>query len=163
MAQPAPRGSRDRLERFGLYDDYDNANDEDRIRCFLLCYPDQSEYLTRMPFAAQHIRDARNHLRKHDPVMRDIVKRVGPFTAKTRRDRFASLAGAIVAQQISAKAANSIWMKLEGLLEPDKVCAAAIDAKSLEQLRSAGVSRQKGSYLKDLSARVLSPAARQLP
>jgi DNA-3-methyladenine glycosylase II len=108
-----------------------------------------------MPFAAQHIRDARNHLRKHDPVMREILRQVGPFTAKIRRDRFASLAGAIVAQQISGKAARSIWDRLEALLQPEGVCAEAIHARTLQQLRSAGISRQKGSYLKDLSARIL--------
>jgi len=109
-----------------------------------------------MPFAAQHIRDARNHLRKSDPVMQGIIKQVGPFTAKTRSDRFASLAGAIVAQQISGKAAMSIWKKLEVLLEPEKISANAIYSRSLDQLRTAGVSRQKGTYLIDLSSRVLS-------
>ena len=108
-----------------------------------------------MPFVAQHIRDARNHLRKNDPVMREIVKQVGPFTAKTSRDRFASLASAIVAQQISGKAARSIWMKLESLLEPEIIGPESIQGKSLAQLRSAGISKQKGGYLKDLSVKVL--------
>ncbi len=109
-----------------------------------------------MPFVAQHIRDARNHLRRNDPVMREIVQRVGPFTAKTRRDRFASLAGAIVAQQISGKAARSIWDRLVASLEPDKLTAESIDRRSLEQLREVGISRQKGTYLKDLAARVVA-------
>ncbi|MGI9518445.1 MAG: DNA-3-methyladenine glycosylase family protein [Pirellulaceae bacterium] len=109
-----------------------------------------------MPFVAQHIREARNHLRRCDPVMREIVQHVGPFTAKTRRDRFGSLAGAIVAQQISGKAARSIWDRLVASLEPDKLTAESIDQRSLEQLRDVGVSRQKGTYLKDLSVRVLA-------
>lgn len=109
-----------------------------------------------MPFAAQHIREARNHLRKNDPVMREIIRTVGPFKAKTHRDRFGTLAGAIIAQQISGKAAASIWKKFQDLLHPEKVTPDAIDGKTLEQLRTAGVSRQKGTYLKDLATRVLA-------
>ena len=109
-----------------------------------------------MPFVAQQIREARNHLRKHDPVMREIVQSVGPFTAKTHRDRFASLARAIVAQQISGKAADSIWTKLEVLLHPQGISPEGIESRTLEQLRTAGISRQKGTYLKDLSQSVLA-------
>ncbi|MDG2014868.1 MAG: DNA-3-methyladenine glycosylase [Pirellulaceae bacterium] len=107
-----------------------------------------------MPFAAQHIRDARNHLRKNDSVMREIVQTVGPFTVKTERDRFSSLTRAIVSQQISGKAAQSIWDRLEDLLAPQGVTAEAIQSQAVEDLREAGVSRQKGGYIKDLASRV---------
>ncbi len=107
-----------------------------------------------MPFAAQHIRDARNHLRKNDSVMREIVQTVGPFTVKTERDRFSSLTRAIVSQQISGKAAQSIWARLEDLLAPQGVTAEAIQSQAVEDLREAGVSRQKGGYIKDLASRV---------
>ena len=109
-----------------------------------------------MPFAAQHIRDARNALRKRDPVMREIIRQIGPFTAKTHRDRFVALARAIVYQQISGKAAASIWKQLQQLVEPEGVNAESIDRKTLDQLRTAGISRQKGTYLKDLAAKVLA-------
>jgi len=88
--------------------------------------------------------------------MREIIKQVGPFTAKTHRDRFVALARAIMAQQISGKAAASIWGRLQELVGPDPVSASAIQRLSLLQLRTAGVSRQKASYLKDLADRVLS-------
>ena len=104
-----------------------------------------------MPFAAQHIRDARNHLRKHDPVMRSIIQSVGPFTAKTHRNRFKSLAMAIVSQQISGKAAKTIWERLENRLAPEDVTAAAILNFSIDELRDVGVSRQKAGYLNDLA------------
>lgn len=107
-----------------------------------------------MPFAAQHIRTARNHLRKSDPKMAKIIKAVGPFKAETRRDRFTALARAIVYQQISGKAAASIWDRLADLLQPATLDATSLRACSLEELRSAGISRQKGTYLKDLADRV---------
>ena len=109
-----------------------------------------------MPFAAQHIRDARNHLRKNDTVMREIIQTVGPFTVKTHRDRFRALAQAVVSQQISGKAAQSIWGRLEELLSPLGVTAETIQSRTVEELREAGVSRQKGGYLKDLASRVVT-------
>ena len=104
-----------------------------------------------MPFAAQHIRDARNHLRKSDPIMRGIIQSIGPFTAKTHRDRFKSLARAIVSQQISGKAAKTIWERLEHQLAADGVTPTAILNCSIDQLRDVGVSRQKAAYLHDLA------------
>ena len=58
-----------------------------------------------MPFYAQHIKAGRLHLQKNDPVMKRIVKMVGPFQAKTRRDRFGTLVNSIISQQISVAAA----------------------------------------------------------
>lgn len=104
-----------------------------------------------MPFAAQHIRDARNHLRRNDPVMRGIIQSVGPFTAKTHRNRFKSLAKAIVSQQISGKAAKTIWGRLEERIGPEEMTAATILSCSEEELREVGVSRQKALYLHDLA------------
>ncbi len=85
--------------------------------------------------------------------MRDLIQTVGPFTARIRRDRFGSLAGAIVAQQISGKAAASIWKRLESELG-GRVDSAGLLQRDVDQLREAGVSRQKGSYLLDLATKV---------
>ncbi len=106
-----------------------------------------------MSFAAQHIRDARNHLRRSDPPMREVIQTVGPFTARIRRDRFGALAGAIVAQQISGKAARSIWNRLETALG-GSVDARGLLGQDIDQLRATGVSRQKATYLLDLAAKV---------
>ena len=45
------------------------------------------------------------HLRRSDPVMRDVIRRAGPFTLKLKRDRFQALVQSILSQQISGKAA----------------------------------------------------------
>jgi DNA-3-methyladenine glycosylase II len=106
-----------------------------------------------MSFAAQHIRDARNHLRKSDPRMRDVIQTVGPFTARTHRDRFQALARAIVSQQISGKAATSIWNKLADSLDGE-VTAVGLTGRTVDQLRECGVSNQKANYILDLAKHV---------
>ncbi len=107
-----------------------------------------------MPFAAQHIRTARLHLQKADPVMKKIIKSVGPFTAKTRRDRFLTLVQSIVSQQISGAAASTILGRLKDAMKPEGITPATILAHDVDQLRELGVSRQKATYMLDLASNV---------
>ncbi len=103
-----------------------------------------------MTIAAQHVRAGLKHLRR-DPVMKRVIKQVGPFTLKPRRDRFYTLARGIVGQQISTSAAETIFGRLLELLEPEPLSAEAIGQHSIESLSVAGVSKQKASYLLDLA------------
>ena len=107
-----------------------------------------------MPFAAQHIKAARLHLQKHDPVMKRIIKQVGPFTAKTSRDRFLTLVRSIVSQQISVAAARTILQRLKTLVEPEGIKPDTLKNYSIDELREAGVSRQKAGYILDLASKV---------
>ncbi len=109
-----------------------------------------------MAFAAQHIRAARLHLQKADPVMKTIIRQVGPFTAKTMPDRFLTLVRSIVSQQISGAAARTILGRLDDLVAPDKVNPESLVKHSIDQLRAIGVSRQKASYVLDLAEQVVS-------
>jgi len=84
--------------------------------------------------------------------MRDVIRRAGPFTLNLRHDRFRALALAIVSQQISGKAARSIWEKLKTIAAP--LSAERLSQFSAEELRPAGLSRQKASYLIDLAKHV---------
>ena len=72
-----------------------------------------------MAFSAQEIKAARLHLQKSDPIMKQLIKRVGPYTLKTRRDRFAALVKAILGQQISTAAARTIEQRLIDAIAPD--------------------------------------------
>ncbi len=113
-----------------------------------------------MPFYAQHIKSARLHLQKNDPVMKRILKSVGPFVAKTRRDRFGTLVSSIVSQQISVAAARTIRARLlevasDGTSTP-KFSAKALLKLDVESLRSVGLSRPKASYVLDLAQKVES-------
>lgn len=107
-----------------------------------------------MPFAAQHIKAARLHLQKADPVMKKIIKQVGPFTGSTRRDRFHTLVRSIISQQISGAAARTIQERLVEALLPDKISPENILQFDVDALREIGISRQKATYLLDLAAKV---------
>jgi DNA-3-methyladenine glycosylase II len=91
------------------------------------------------------------HFRTADPVLADVVRRVGPMTLKPHRDRFAVLVRSIISQQISTAAARSIRTRLEQHLAPAGLKPPAIAALSIEELRTIGLSRQKASYLHDLA------------
>lgn len=113
-----------------------------------------------MPFQATDIRAAQRHLRQNDPVLRDVIRKVGPFTLKTQSDLFRLLTRSIISQQISVSAAFSIMTRLENHVAPAKISAAALLAIPPETLRSLGVSPQKIRYLDDLSQRVASREVR---
>jgi len=100
-----------------------------------------------MSFSAQDIKAARLHLQKSDPVMKKLLKQVGPFTLKTRRDRFAALVKSILGQQISTAAARTT-------IAPEKLSAERLSQFTVEQYRKIGISRQKASYLLDLCEKV---------
>src|SRR6202050_42152 len=98
------------------------------------------------------MRKALNHLKKSDPVMRAIIERMGPCRMRFGRPGFHSLAEAIVYQQLNGKAAETIFKRFAALAkEPLK--PEGILKLSDEQLRGAGLSKQKSAYLKDLAAK----------
>ena len=89
-----------------------------------------------------------HHLSK-DSVMRDIIENVGPCTLKPKNDFFESLVQSIMYQQLSLKAAGTIYdrfLKLVKTLNPKNVLKL-----TAAQMRKAGVSKQKQTYLKDLA------------
>ncbi len=100
------------------------------------------------------IKSALRHLRSSDPVMREVIRRVGPFTLKLQRNRFQILVRSIISQQISTSAARSIRKRVAALVAPQQITTKSIGALSLDDLRTAGVSNQKGTYLLDLVDKV---------
>jgi DNA-3-methyladenine glycosylase II len=98
------------------------------------------------------MRKAINHLKKSDPILRAIIERVGPCRMEFGAPEFRSLAEAIVYQQLNGKAAVTIFNRFAALAgEP--LTPEGILKLSDEQLRRAGLSKQKSSYLKDLAAK----------
>jgi DNA-3-methyladenine glycosylase II len=101
------------------------------------------------------MRKAVNHLKRSDTVMRGIIERVGPCRMQFGTPEFHSLAEAIVYQQLNGKAAVTIFNRFAALAgEP--LTPEGILKLSDEQLRSVGLSKQKSSYLKDLSEKTES-------
>ena len=106
-----------------------------------------------MALTATHIRAARRHLRRTDPVMRSIIDQVGPAKLRSEPNRFAMLVRSIISQQISVGAARSIRKRLEQLVAPDKLTPENLLRFTPRQLRSVGLSKQKTSYILDLASK----------
>ena len=93
---------------------------------------------------------AKKILSKRDPVLRKIIKKYNKGFLTTKNKPFLSLCRTIVGQQISVKAADSIWLKFK------KKCKKKIKPKTIlklssRTLKTAGLSRQKVSYLKNIA------------
>src|SRR5436189_1678377 len=98
------------------------------------------------------MRKAVLHLKKSDRVMRGIVERIGACKMQFGEPTFHSLAEAIVYQQLNGKAALTIFKRFAARAgEP--LTPAGILKLTPEQLRSVGLSKQKSSYLFDMSER----------
>jgi DNA-3-methyladenine glycosylase II len=96
---------------------------------------------------------ATSELAERDVVLRGLIERFRGLALASRGDAFSTLARSIVGQQISVKAAQSVWDRLAGRLEkitPDSVVRARRPA-----LRGCGLSGQKADYLKDLARKFL--------
>lgn len=98
------------------------------------------------------MRKAILHLKKCDPVMRRIIERIGPFKMQYSEPKFHSLAEAIIYQQLNGKAALTIFNRFAALagnpLTPEGILKV-----TPEQMRGAGLSKQKSSYLLDMAER----------
>ena len=93
---------------------------------------------------------AKKTLSKRDPVLKKVIKKFNKGFLTTRKDPFFSLCRTIVGQQISTKAADSIWLKFEKKCKK-KIIPKNVLKLSSSTLRSAGLSRQKISYLKNIA------------
>jgi DNA-3-methyladenine glycosylase II len=102
-------------------------------------------------------RAARRHLMKVDPKLNPIIKRIGAcgLHAQFPRDAFATLCMSIASQQLSTKAAATIFRRFEELFPNRKPTAALVMKLADEQLRGCGFSRAKAAFVKDLAAHVL--------
>jgi DNA-3-methyladenine glycosylase II len=98
------------------------------------------------------MRRAVTHLKKSDPIMRAIIERIGPSRMRFTPPEFHSLAEAIVYQQLNGKAAETIFARFAALAG-DPVTPEGILKLRDEQMRAAGLSKQKSAYLKDLAAK----------
>jgi DNA-3-methyladenine glycosylase II len=109
------------------------------------------------PLTADDYARARRLLMRRDPVLATAIKRIGPcgLAARQHADHLSALVGAIVSQQLSTKAAATIFARVQALTAEGRITDsrqfAAIDDRAL---RAAGLSGQKVAYLRDLCARI---------
>lgn len=95
------------------------------------------------------------HLCKVDPVMEQLIAEHGPGLVRTLPHGFASMVRIIVGQQLSTKAAASIYERLKVEIG-GKITPKAISNLTDSRLRSAGLSRAKVVAVRDLAAKVTS-------
>ena len=94
---------------------------------------------------------------RRDPVLRDIIKRIGPCELHNAgpADPFVALTLSIASQQLSVKAADTIFGRFCDLFPPTRrPTAAGVLALSDDQIRAVGFSRPKVGFIKDLAGRV---------
>jgi DNA-3-methyladenine glycosylase II len=97
--------------------------------------------------------DACRHLAKRDRVMKKLIPRFGEARLKSRGDAFTTLARSIVGQQISVKAAQSVWDRFAVAVggPGTRLAPAGVRALPVPRLREAGLSARKAEYLLDLA------------
>ena len=99
---------------------------------------------------------AMRHLQQTEPRLRPLIKRHGPPHLQRTRNSFQSLIRSIVYQQLSGQAAATIYRRFMELFPTRRFPSPeAVHAMSLAQLRSAGLSEQKATYLHTLAQKYL--------
>src|SRR4051812_35242405 len=102
------------------------------------------------PLAAPEYWDeACRYLTRRDRVLKRIIPQFGTSSLQSRGDAFTTLARSIVGQQISVKAAQSVWDRFEAL--PRKMTPRNVLKLKVEDMRAAGLSARKVEYLVDLA------------
>ena len=102
--------------------------------------------------------EACRHLGKRDRVMRKLIPKLGEGRLRSRGDAFTTLARSIVGQQISVKAAQSVWDRFAALMPASatRLAPASVLALETTAIRAAGLSARKVEYLCDLAAHFAS-------
>lgn len=100
------------------------------------------------------MKKALTHLKNSDAILASIITRVGPYRMTYREPTFEALARSIVFQQLSTKAARTIFERFEaaagGAVTPE-----AIQNLTVGEMRRAGLSKQKIGYIRDLAGHAL--------
>lgn len=97
------------------------------------------------------MRSALNHLRKSDPVLAGIIRRVGSYAMQYRQPSFETLVRSIVYQQLSGRVASVIFGRLHEAVGEKQLTPAGILKLRPEKMRKLGLSGQKTLYIRELA------------
>ena len=98
------------------------------------------------------MRQAIIHLKQADPILCEIIERVGPYRIQHAEPDFETVARSIVFQQLSGSSARAIFGRLKETLGSDeRMTPESILSLPLADARNAGLSQQKTNYLRDLA------------
>ncbi len=97
--------------------------------------------------------EACKHLARRDRVMKRLIPRFGEARLQSRGDAFTTLARSIVGQQISVRAAQTVWERFTAGLDAPSTRLLPKQVLNLSdpRMRDAGLSLRKGEYLRDLA------------
>ncbi len=116
-----------------------------------------------MPAKPAYWDQATVELARRDRVLKKLVARYPDIHLKRRSDPFTTLARAIVGQQISVKAADTIWQRFVATVAPEhrtrafpRLAPAAVAGAPVDALRGCGLSQRKTEYLSDLAGHFVS-------
>jgi DNA-3-methyladenine glycosylase II len=101
------------------------------------------------------MRKAILHLKRSDPALKALIQRAGPYRQQMAPADFPALARSIVFQQLSGKAASTIFGRLEAAVNR-RVTPRAVLKLDEARMRSLGLSKQKTAYLRDLAQKTLT-------
>jgi len=99
--------------------------------------------------APDYWQEACRHLMKRDRVMKNLIPQHSGVSLQSRGDAFVTLARSIVGQQISVKAAQTVWDRFA--LLPKKMVPTQVLKLKVDDMRAAGLSARKVEYLVDLA------------
>ncbi|MGH9722380.1 MAG: DNA-3-methyladenine glycosylase family protein [Bryobacteraceae bacterium] len=97
------------------------------------------------------MRKAIVHLKGSDPALGSVIERVGPYRIQYREPVFDTLVRSIVYQQLSGKAAATIFGRLVAAATTPSLTPESILALRTQRLRALGLSKQKTGYIRDLA------------
>ena len=98
--------------------------------------------------------EAIRYLKAKDPILADIIDRIGPIERPIDADLFSALINNIVGQQISMKAQETVWKRMLaaiGAITPENICRV-----SVEEIQQCGLSTRKATYIREAAEKVLS-------
>lgn len=93
------------------------------------------------------------YLKQEDKRLAEVIDRIGKVERRVIPDLFAALVHSIVGQQISTKAHETIWGRIENAL--GKVTPEAIDRLSMEELQGFGITFKKAAYIRNATRKVM--------
>lgn len=89
-----------------------------------------------------------NHLRNRDRILGRAIDDIGMIERRVKPDLFTALVASVAGQQVSAKAAETVWARMEtrfGTILPESIAAATAD-----EIRQCGISMRKAGYIKGI-------------
>ena len=110
-------------------------------------------------YPALYWEEAQRALAAADPTLGKVIKLAGDSILRPRHDPFFSLSRSIVGQQISVKAAESVWQKM--LAHVGEITPKAVSGENEDSLRECGLSRPKARYILSLAEHFIDGSLQQ--